>query len=302
MKYVKDLLKAWDTFWFGNKDVYPLALFRVILGLVLLTMYSVRHMSVSLFYFDSGILPRELIGHVLPPFYRPPIMWFPSSDIGAILLHSSFLVGLLVMVLGVFGRWFQVLLLGMHLMFIFRNPTVIYGADIITSFWLFYLCLSDSREYFSIWNIGRSVRNRTERKIPQISSLLNSVSIRLIQLQLCIIYGYTGMEKLKGQPWWDGTALWNVMGNTQLALMDFSFLMNFPLLIIIGTYFTVVFEVYFPALIWPKKIRPWVLLAGVALHVGIALTMGLVFFSAVMLSAYVLFLEGDSVRFRFLKS
>ncbi|OQW50857.1 MAG: hypothetical protein A4S09_11060 [Proteobacteria bacterium SG_bin7] len=295
--------KPWDDFWFGNKDFYCLSLFRVVFGLILLVMYSFRHIDVSFYFLDSGFLPRDLIHFVLPEFYRPPIMWFPKSDIGIVILHSCYLAGLVVMILGVFGRWFQVLLLAIHLMFIFRNPTVIYGADIVSSFWLFYLCLVDARQNWSILNFfkNKGDTGKLEKARP-ISDLLNSAAIRLFQIQLCIIYGYTGMEKLKGAPWWEGTALWNVVANSQLALMDFSFVLRWPLVIIIGTYFTLIFEIYFPALVWPKKIRMWVLLAGVLLHIGIAITMGLVFFSAVMVASYILFLESNAVRFRFLKS
>lgn len=296
---INSLFKPWDSFWFGNKDFYNLSLFRVVFGLILLVMYSFRHLDVSFYYLDSGILPRDLIQFVLPEFYRPPIMWFPKSDIGIVILHSCYLAGLAVMVLGVFGRWFQAVLLAVHLAFIFRNPTVIYGADIVSSFWLFYLCLVDARQDLSILSY---FRNKDVIKVRPISDLLNSVAIRLFQIQLCVIYGYTGMEKLKGAPWWEGTALWNVMTNSQMVLMDFSFVLKWPLLIIIGTYFTVIFEVYFPALIWPKKIRRWVLLAGVLLHIGIGITMGLVFFSAVMVAGYILFLEPNTVRFRFVKS
>ncbi len=299
---INSLFKPWDDFWFGNKDFYNLSLFRVVFGLILIVMYSFRHLDVSFYYFDSGILPRNLIPVVFPDFYRPPFTWFPQSDIGIVILHSCYLAGLLVMILGIFGRWFQVLLLFMHLMFIFRNPIVIYGADIVSSFWLFYLCLVDARQNLSILSYFRNQGDAGKVRLRPVSDLLNSVAIRLFQIQLCIIYGYTGMEKLKGAPWWEGTALWNVVANSQMALMDFSFILRWPLLIIIGTYFTLIFEIYFPALIWPKKIRGWVLLAGVLLHVGIGLTMGLVFFSAVMVAGYILFLESNTMRFRLLKS
>ncbi len=289
---IKEIISAWDIFWFNNKNVYSLALFRVIFGLILLVMYAHRHLQVSFYYFESGFLPRELINSVLPEFYRPTFMWFPASDIGAVLLHSSYLAGLLIMVLGIFGRWFQFILLGMHLMFIYRNPTVIYGADIVSSFWLFYLCLADTRRHFSVLNF---FKNAPPRPRP-IGDLFNSVAIRLFQIQLCVIYGYTGMEKLKGAPWWEGTATWNAMANSQMALMDFSFILNYPLFIILGTYFTLLLEIYFPALIWPKKLRPWVLLGGVAFHFMIAVTMGLVFFSLIMVTAYLMFIPGERLH------
>lgn len=285
-------MKIWNNFWFGNDDAYYPALFRLVFSLIILTMYSLRHLQVSFYYFQDGFLPLQNLAYILPEFYKPTFFWFPQSDIAVVVMHSCFLVGIFVMALGVFGRWFQVLILALHLMFIYRNPMVIYGADIVSSFWLFYLCLMDTRQHFSILKYFR----KAPIKIGPMGHMLNSCGQRLVQIQLCIIYGYTGMEKLKGGPWWDGTALWPAMANSQLALMDFSFILNFPLFIIFGTYFTLIFEIYFPALIWPQKLRPWVLFAGVMFHMMIGVTMGLVFFSLVMSSAYLLFIPPKKHR------
>ena len=163
----------------------------------------------------------------------------------------------------------------------------------MASFFLFYLCLADSTRHYSVLNL---FVKQIDKSRPM-SDALNSVAIRFFQIQLCVIYGYTGMEKLKGGPWWDGTALWGAVTNSQLAFMDFTFLSHWPIVIIIGTYFTLIFEIYFPALVWVPKIRPFVLLCGVIFHAMIGLTMGLVFFSAVMVSCYIFFL-GHGLIFR----
>lgn len=125
---------------------------------------------------------------------------------------------------------------------------------------------------------------------------MTSAGLRITQIQLCLIYGYTGFEKLKGGDWWDQTAIWKVLGNEQLMTSDLSFLKSVPLVIGLATWGTVLFEVYAPVLLWMKGLRRWVVLAGWLLHLGIAATMGLFVFSLTMMSGYLLFLELDDLK------
>jgi hypothetical protein len=66
-----------------------------------------------------------------------------------------------------------------------------------------------------------------------------------------------------------------------------------PLLIAVMTFATFLWEIYFPALVWIRPIRRYVLLFGVFLHAMIALSVGLVFFSAAMVSTYIFFVDRE---------
>ncbi len=120
------------------------------------------------------------------------------------------------------------------------------------------------------------------------------MAYRLIQIQICIIYAYTGWEKLRGNDWWTGEALWLVLGNEQLVVANWSFLKSFPVLLASMTHFTIIFEIYFPVLVWFKKWRLVCIILGIGLHTGIIFVMGLFFFGVTMMSVYVLFL-GDTL-------
>jgi len=113
----------------------------------------------------------------------------------------------------------------------------------------------------------------------------------MIQIQLCVIYFYTGLEKLKGGTWWDGTALWSVFANPQMVIADLTWLKNFPLVVVALTFATVLFEVYFPALVWFKKTRIIMLLIGISFHMGIGVFMALYSFAFIMMAPYILFVS-----------
>lgn len=265
-----------------------LAFFRIAFCFSLLGMAVLRMLHTNYYFSDQGGVPADQALEMVQGFYHPPIELFPHSVAGMWVVQSVFIAALLLLLFGVFGRIGTRLTaaaaLLCHVAILQRNLSLIYGADMVSTFWLFSLMFMDSTQ-----ELAWCKRKRPE---PEWSRVLSSFGLRVAQLQLCIIYGYTGFEKLKGREWWDQTAVWNVLGNEQMMTADLSWLKHFPLIIAAATWGTILFEVYFPALVWTKQ-RRLLLAAGFALHTAIGLMMGLFFFSAVMLSAYFLFFENQ---------
>lgn len=294
MKWLKSELKtvlgAWDKFWFAPVDLYNLSLFRCVLFSLLFIMYGLRMFEIEILFFDNGLMPFSMAKEFPPEFHKAPFYWFPSSDTLVWVAHAAFLILLLCGALGLLRRWSTWIVFALHVAFMQRNYMVIYGADLVSTFWLLYLSLADHSRCFSIWKSDPCPVSTKS------SDLLTSVAYRLIQVQLCIIYGYTGLEKLKGASWWEGTATWKVLGNTQLAPMDFSYLLHVPWVIALITYCTLLFEVYFPVAVWFKPLRKYWLGLGAVFHIVAAGTMGLHFFSIIMIAAYIPFISSNSWR------
>lgn len=285
----------WNRFWFDGERTFGLGLFRFFFGLNLLIMYGLRQTNLSVYFGDQGPVARTDAFEIIDPFFRPPFELYSLISSTPYIWHSIFLISILFLMLGVFGRLAAVVALVLHLAFLQRNFAIVYGADIVASFWLFYLVLGENDRNFSLRAWWRA-RRGDARAPSALSSALSQVSLRLVQIQLCVIYGYTGMEKLKGAPWWDGTAVWAVFGNSQLMIADLSFLKSMPVLVGVMTHSALLWEVYFPALIWLKPLRKWILLFGVFLHTGIGIGMGLFFFSGAMVAAYFVFVDGAALR------
>jgi hypothetical protein len=175
---------------------------------------------------------------------------------------------------------------------LFRNYGVAFGVDQITSFFLMYLALTQADARLSVRSLWREQKN-----LPALSGgILTSVFYRLLQIQLCLIYIYSGMEKLKGQSWWDGTAVWSVLANSQMVIADFTWLRHVPFFIVLISFSTILFELYFPVLVWVPAVRRYLLMAGVLFHAGIGVMMALWAFAIVMISPYVLFVPEEAVQ------
>ena len=289
---------AWQNFWFSPVPLLNLALFRIVLAGTLAAQYFSRQFDVDLFYTDQGILPKALSLKVLPESFRPFAIFSFWPDSWVHFVHAGFVFLLICLCLGVGGRLLSVTAAFLHLAFVHRNYGIAFGADQVGGIFLLYLSLTNCSERLSVRSLWKKRSMAVSLTNPAASSdLLTSVFYRMIQIQLCVIYAYSGMEKLKGQTWWDGTALWSIFANPQMVIGDFLWLRHFPFVIVFLSFTTLLFEIYFPVLIWVKAVRRPLLLMGLFFHLGIGFLMALWSFSLVMLAPYLLFLslEGSNL-------
>lgn len=283
-------IKSLQVFLFDSPSYLQLALFRIILCGTLFYIALWRQINISQFGVDS-LIPRDLALSVYADFYRPGFEWFFWPDSWASSLHIFLILLLGFATLGLTNRFFLLLAWVIQQGLIHRNSAFLYGADTIGNLFLFYLAWTECCEAFSL-------RKRTTMKsqVNTFSRDLSSVFFRLAQIQICIIYAYTGFEKLKGGSWWDGTALWTVLANPQFTAYDMKFLSHIPWIFPVLTFLTIIFEVYFPAMVLNPRFKKYWLIAGIFFHLMIGLLLGLMTFSLVMLSTYVLFLSAEDLQ------
>ena len=288
---INALISNWNKFWFAPQDAIQLALMRIFLYGTVFFLAFMRLWNTDLFN-DSGLVPRSQAIKLMSESMRPAFelyFWPDSAAFGIQILH---ILILLLLTLGIGGRKLGWLAWLLSLGFIQRNYAAIYGADVISSVFLFYMIFVNSSQSLLIFNYKSKIS-----LIPQLTTdQLGSVMFRMIQIHICIIYAYTGFEKLKGMSWWDGTALWTIFGNTQILMYDLTWLKHFPIFISVMTFTTVIFEIYFPVMMLIPRIRYYWLLLGAGFHVGIALLIGIWPFSLVMMSTYFLFIEPRILR------
>ncbi len=117
-----------------------------------------------------------------------------------------------------------------------------------------------------------------------------------MQIHMCVIYLFAGLGKLLGETWWSGDAMWLAFGNYEYQSLDMTWLAGYPLVINFLTHLTIVWEVSYAALVWPRLTRPLVIALAVPLHLGIAVCMGMITFSLVMLIGNLAFVSPVLIR------
>ncbi len=265
-----------------------LSLMRIFLCGTLFYMACSRQLNMDQ-YGELSMIARGEALAIYPEFYRPAIQFFFWPDAWASQVHLVLIALLFLAMIGLSNRILMLITWVIAQGFINRNYSMLFGADLIGTLFLFYLAWTKCHDHYSVKTFFK------KNVIQPAADIISAVFYRLMQLQLMVIYAYTGFEKLKGTTWWDGTALWTVFANPQFIGYDFIFLRTFPLFFAIGTFITLIFEIYFPAAMFLNKGRYAWLIMGVFFHLGIGILLSLMPFSMVMLSVYFLFINGKYI-------
>jgi hypothetical protein len=109
------------------------------------------------------------------------------------------------------------------------------------------------------------------------------LGLRVVQIHLCIAYLASGIEKATGSQWRDGEAIWRSLMIVHYPRFDFSWLARYPWFAVVLGWGVLVVEIGYAALIWSRCTRRLWVAAVVALHLGIAVFMGLDVFGALMI-------------------
>ncbi len=119
---------------------------------------------------------------------------------------------------------------------------------------------------------------------------------RMIQLQLSYLYIQTVELKLHGNLWLNGTAMYYALHYVELRRFDFKFLFYSLWQIKVATYLTLFTETLAGTLIWVRRFRYPILIAGMLFHVGINLTMQFPIFQYVMMTSLLTFIYPEDLQ------
>jgi hypothetical protein len=106
------------------------------------------------------------------------------------------------------------------------------------------------------------------------------------------LYGSTGLKKAMQPGWWSGEILaldlldrWHAGGPLALWLSGHARLVQ------AASVFTILVELSWPLLVWGRRANPWLLAAGLALHLGIGVVMDVGMLGWLALSMYPVLLD-----------
>lgn len=126
--------------------------------------------------------------------------------------------------------------------------------------------------------------------------------LRLVRIQIAVLYLATAIWKEVGSDWPNGSALYWVLQDPRYQRISLDWALSTQLgqwVATAGTWGTLWVEFALAVLLMDPSRRKWALLVGVALHLGIWATMRIGLFSPMMLVSYLAFVErGEDGRWR----
>lgn len=120
--------------------------------------------------------------------------------------------------------------------------------------------------------------------------------LRLWQGQVAVMYLATAIWKSQGADWTNGSALYWILSDPRWTRFPTELLVGTSagqLFLRLSTWGTLVLEYALPVLLFWPRTRRGAILVGVALHLGIWLSMRVGLFTPVVLMSYLAFWDGD---------
>lgn len=286
---VAAMTDAWHQFWFSPVDPLMIGIIRFLTGWMLFYNLLVWTLDLEAFFSRNGLQPLESVRKIHDEggifcFW----LWIDDAWLWPVHFVCLTITGLFC--LGALSRVTSILSFLITISYSQRVPVANFGFDQILGMLCLYLSLAPSGAAFSLdslWRRFRSSRRGTPSHVTKSSAA--RMSMRLIQLHLCAIYFWAGLSKLKGPSWWTGEAMWRVIANQEYQTLDLTWLAWFPAIPFVIAHVTILWEVFFVALIWRPSLRGIMLTMGVLMHVGIGAFLGMWTFGLIMAFAYLAF-------------
>ena len=288
---------GWKRFWFTPGAHETLCLIRILAGLMLVYTHFVWTLDLEGFFGANGRISDDFVRAFHESSQNATIngAWTYLYGLDGATLWTVHILALVILVLFAAGfctRVTSILSFLITVSYANRAAGTLYGLDQINAMLSMYLMLGPCANCYSV---DACLARRKGKPKPD-QSIMGNISIRLMQVHLCVIYFFAGIGKLLGGTWWEGTALWGAFANYEYQTIDMLWLAGYPIIINILSQFTVFWEMTYPVFVWPRLTRPIVVSLSIPLHLGIAFCMGMITFGLIMIVANAAFLSPDLVR------
>lgn len=293
---LKSILKGWDKFFFEEKPTEGLALFRIAwMGLIFL-YFLLDLANVSDFYGPHAVISLSTVRQEFSFWHMNIFHLFkPGYDI-VYFIMGVYGVSLLFSVLGLFTRYSLIVALVCMTSLHQRNIWLLSSAELMMRVMTILLIVSPCGHSLSIDSLlSRWFPSFKQKKMWPVWSL------RLIQMQISVIYLWTFWHKLKGETWIDGTAVYYATRLEHLTNSSLPWLLDSAFVLSLMTWGTLAIEFSLGTLVWIKEFRKPLILLGVVFHLGIEYVMSIPFFELYMITLLVNYFTPEELKYFVLK-
>ncbi|NEE00929.1 HTTM domain-containing protein [Phytoactinopolyspora halotolerans] len=309
------LLDEGEQWLFGRKRAaYGLSAMRICLGVAILGSLIVNFADR---HYVWGPGARWLDPWLTVDYWGFPFtVIFGVEDSSAVftLKYLALTVVAVLFTLGWRTRFITPVLLLMLTSLMRLNPLATDAGDNLIRISLLFFCLADVSMH---WSLDARRRRRGSGPAPLEETggaspgerprwtwpawpgvLFHNVALLGIAGQVFVVYVVSGMSKVQGSMWQEGVGLYYPLRIDQYAAWPAlnEIVYASGILVTIGSYITVFVQVFFPLLLMRRGTRVVALVLVFFMHVGIAVTMALPWFSLAILAADAIFIRDETYR------
>jgi hypothetical protein len=290
-KLLKKPVAAWNEFFFEEGPTEGLALFRIVwMGLIFL-YFLLDLPNLSRFYGPEAIVSLSTARAQLPFLHANLFNLFSPGYEATYAILAVYGISLVASIFGLFTRTSLVLALMCMTSLHQRNIWLLSSSEMLMRLITLYLIFSPCGHTLSIDSL-------LSKYFPQFKKKRTWPlwSMRLIQIQISVVYLWTFWHKTKGNTWIDGSAVYYA---TRLEFMK-----NFSIPLLLDSYFvlklltwsTLAIEFALGFFIWFKDYRKYVIFLGIMFHLGIEFIMTIPFFELYMIALFINFIPPQNIK------
>jgi hypothetical protein len=291
MESIKKLIDLWDRFFFHPLPVDSISLFRIIWCSLILIVAIFDLGNVSDFYGPHSLTSLETVREQFNFTHLNIFHLFNSSYSIVYSIFVIYLTAIIFSILGFYTRPSLIIVLVCMTSFHQRNIWLLSSSELLMRIVTLTLVFSPCGHAYSIDSIlGRKYVQFFRLKIWA------PWALRLLQIQLSVVYLWTVIQKLKGQTWIDGTALYYATRIESMRNFHIPFLFDWIPFLKLATWGTLLLELCLGILIWNKHFTKKIIILGILFHLFIEFTMIIPFFEWVMILLLPLFLDSRAIN------
>lgn len=283
---IAKVVDKWTSFWFTPEPAHTLGLVRIAFGVVVAAWTLALLPDLYQLFGAQGVVPQH------PRFdYEWSVFAIWPGDTALLVGWVLLLVSSLALAVGWHSRLAAVLVFVLVQSFVRRDPFVFNAGDAIVVLVALVLALS---------SCGAALSLDQRRRTGAFWSAQDRAPwpVRLLQVQLSLIYLVSVQAKLSGESWLEGSAVsyaWRTDGRWAFLPAP-EWLAANALIVNALTWGTLIVELAIAVLVWNRRLRLPVLGAGVIMHLAMMINLNIGFFSLAMFVLYLAFIPWETVQ------
>ncbi len=282
---IRQILNAWNRFFFEPISPLPIAFYRILLGLLVLANQLLLLPDVMTWFSDRGSLSFAAARRVSGGAGLNLFNFLPHGDVMVWIMFLLSCISAISLAAGFFTRTSALVTFLLFVTLDHRNPLILNSGDTFLRIGTFFAMFSQAGRALSVDEWRRRKRGeKSEAAYPP-------WAMRLIQVQLSFLYFYAFVWKVMGTMWMSGTAVYFTSRLIEFWRFPVPYVFEHLWTIKLWSWSTLLVEFALGMLIWIKELRYPVLIAGILLHIGIDYSMNIPLFGFIMVSAYVTFVD-----------
>jgi hypothetical protein len=279
------LALAWQSFWFQPQQMYTLGVVRMAFG-ALAVMWGLWLLPMRNGLLDAdGVTPKQPSTAYTWGIFA---VWNTNAAmlIGIVALVSA----ALALTVGWHSRLAAVLVFVLVMSFERRVPLAFNGGDVLVRIEALFLAISPCGAALSLDQRRRTGSFWSAQTRP-------NWPIRLMQVQLSLIYFAAAQAKLSGGAWLHGTAVSYVLRLEDMQRVTApEWLSTNALAMNMVTWAVIATELAVGIFVWFPRLRPWALALGVLMHLSIDVFIQIGVFSYALFVMYLAWLSPETVK------